>query len=280
MIFFILYVQPIVYYAMDTRTPYEQTQLARYGIHNATLANDPTAPVEYITQRCEASGYVFTVTQDTLIPRIETEQLVELSLRSLKNQIQHLQSHKPIRILDVGTGSGYIGIAVVKKLATEYPNLHLELILSDISTAALKIALLNANELLHEETYKSKVTFKVVQSDLLDNIDAKTFHVVTANLPYIPSARISSLDTSVQNYEPKNALDGGQSGFESILKLLKQVPRFLEPSGSVFLEVDHTHTAEFFEKYLSQNGVDASSYTFTFYTDEFEKNRFVECKVK
>lgn len=262
---------------MPTRTPYEQTQLARHGIRNQQLLDEPDAPVEYITEKCEASGYLFTVTQDTLIPRIETEQLIELSLNSLRSIIS--PEFAQIRILDVGAGSGYVGITIAKKLSLEYSNLNVELVLSDISAQALSVAHLNALALLQEPGTKSKVQFKVVKSDLLVEIEKQPFHVITANLPYIPSARIKKLDASVKNFEPHTALDGGTEGLDFILRLIAQIPGYLEKKGSVLLEVDHTHTAEVLETALKIYGLDNTRYSFTFFTDEFGKNRFVECRL-
>jgi release factor glutamine methyltransferase len=273
---------------MVTRTPYEQTQLARHGIRNQQLLHDSDAPVEYITEKCEASGFLFTVTPDTLIPRIETEQLIELSLESLKgiieqsNHLDHAPDSKQIRILDVGTGSGYVGITIAKKLSLEHPTLDIQLVLSDISAKALSIAHINAMALLHEPDSKAKIAkvhFKVVKSDLLQGIEQQPFHVITANLPYIPSARIEELDASVKNFEPRTALDGGPAGFDFILKLLAQIPGYLTKNGSAWLEVDHTHTAEVFETALKAHRLDSTKYSFTFFTDEFGKNRFVECRV-
>jgi len=265
---------------MPTRTPYEQTQLARHGIRNQELADDPDAPVEYITEKCEASGLIFTVTPDTLIPRIETESLVELSLESLRRIIENTSDTQTIYLLDVGTGSGYVGITIAKKLADEYPNLTIQLILSDISAEALSVALLNARVLLQESTNKSKVTFKVIHSDLLQSIEKRPFHLITANLPYIPSDRIETLDASVKDFEPTKALDGGRDGLDLIVRLLEQIPGFLERSGSVWLEVDHTHSEEVFDTALQKHGVDSSQYTFTFLSDEFGNNRFVECRLR
>jgi release factor glutamine methyltransferase len=264
---------------MPTRTPYEQTQLARHGIRNQELANDPDAPVEYITEKCEASGYVFTVTPDTLIPRIETEKLIELSLGTLRKIVEQSSDTQQVRILDIGTGSGFVGITIARKLADQYPNHNIQLILSDISAKALSVAHLNATVLLQESDTKSKIDCKVIKSDLMQNIPLQPFHTITANLPYIPSGRIENLDASVKDFEPINALDGGKDGLELILKLLQQIPGYLETNGSVWLEVDHTHTEELFESALKTHRIDATKYTFSFLSDEFGKNRFVECRL-
>jgi release factor glutamine methyltransferase len=267
---------------MATRTPYEQTQLAKYGVKNQNLLNISEAPIEYITQICEASDQIFKVTPHTLIPRIETEQLVEMAVTSAIVQIKSNPKLKTYRVLDVGTGSGYIGIMIAKKLATLYPNISIELVLSDLSKKALLVAKANAKTILQpsapNSTTSTKLKVKLVQSNLLANIKLNPFHLITANLPYLPKNRLRTLQPSVRNFEPALALDGGHSGFEIIFQLLIQVPAYLKPTASLFLEVDHTHTPDFFNEYdkKSKKSFNFNRDHFNFFLDQFGQNRFVQ----
>src|SRR5690606_20693401 len=112
-------------------------------------------------------------------------------------------TNKIIRIADIGTGSGFLGIAVAWHLSQKFPESAIEVTLADISEKVLAVAQRNAEKMLTE---RSQISYVLVQSDLLENISTQKFDVILSNLPYIPSARIPTLDASVLDFEPHLAL--------------------------------------------------------------------------
>src|SRR4030042_2828213 len=180
-------------------------------------------PLPYVLGHWEFFGIDFQLTPDVLIPRPETELLVERGLDWL-----HL--HPTARqAIDVGTGSGCIAIA----LAMNIPDLHI--LLTDISPRALNVARVNA------ENYSLSDRLEFQQADLLDGIEG-TYAMICANLPYIPTQVLKNL--TVNNKEPGLALDGGVDGVELISKLLNQARSRLSPGGVILLEIESTQGAE------------------------------------
>lgn len=168
------------------------------------MSSAADTPQAYLDSEVEFMGRKFVINPSVLIPRIETEQLV--------NEVLKLN---PKSVVDVGTGSGCIAIILAKNLPDA------EIYATDTSEEALKIAKLNAEEL--------DITF--VKTNLLENIKTN-FEVIVANLPYIPTNRIPTLDASVKDFEPVLALDGGADGFYVYRELFAQIaanfrPRFL-----------------------------------------------------
>jgi len=177
-------------------------------------------PLPYIINRQAFYGLDFFVTPDVLIPRPETELLVEIA-------IEWLRAHPGARtLIDIGTGSGIIPIALVDNI----PDLTATAI--DISESALQIARKNI------EHYTLQQAINLHQNDLLQDLILSA-DLITANLPYIPDDRLPSL--GVSRYEPQVALDGGTNGFEIIQRLLTQLPNHLNPDGLALLEIDESH---------------------------------------
>lgn len=178
-------------------------------------------PLPYILGHWDFYGRTFTITPDVLIPRPETELLVEKA-------IQHAEGFQKPIIIDVGTGSGVIAVS----LAAELP---LAVVLGvDLSLAALRVAKKNAQHLC-----QTGISF--IQGDLLTAL-AGPFDLICANLPYLPHKSLSRLDVS--KWEPRLALDGGESGLDAIRVLLKQAQTRLSPSGVILLETDAALGAE------------------------------------
>jgi len=171
-------------------------------------------PIAYIIGHKEFYGRNFIVTKDTLIPRPESEAIIDM----LKNIIENTQ--KPLNLIDIGTGSGCLGITA--KL--EFPALNV--VLADISSKALKVATLNAERLLAITT--------TLQSDLLSNCDTK-IDIIIANLPYVDKSWERSPET---NYEPSLALFANNNGKSLIEKLLKQAKKSLKQGGYIIIEAD------------------------------------------
>ena len=172
-------------------------------------------PLQYIIGEQEFMGLRFKVNSNVLIPRQDTETLVE----------QVLKIGKPgMQVLDLCTGSGCVLISVLKN-APELTGMG-----SDISKTALLVAKENAK--LHE------VDAEWVRSDLFDNI-TETFDVIMANPPYIPTGEILSLMPEVRDFEPENALDGGADGLDFYRKIAGQVKDYLNPGGYVYMEIGY-----------------------------------------
>lgn len=250
-------------------SPYEKTHLARFGKGRFNMDAYGEMPVEYITGQVEFCGQVFAVTPATLIPRVETEELVNLSLAEAQRLSTSQRSLEPMSIAEIGTGCGAIAISL--HLALQRQQLTHRITASDISPKALAVARQNATTLLGQN---HPLTF--VESDLLEHFPTKqTFDLIIANLPYIPSQRIEFLDESVKNYEPHLALDGGEDGLQYIKKLLTQAAHRLTSTGSVLLEVDYTHSEEFLRRQLVLN-----TQTLHIIEDQFSRTRFAVIKPK
>lgn len=172
-------------------------------------------PLQYIIGEQEFMELRFKVNSNVLIPRQDTETLVEQVLKIVK---------PGMKVLDLCTGSGCVLISVLKN-APELTGMG-----SDISKTALLVAKENAK--LHE------VDAEWVRSDLFDNI-TETFDVIMANPPYIPTGEILSLMPEVRDFEPENALDGGADGLDFYRKIAGQVKDYLNPGGYVYMEIGY-----------------------------------------
>lgn len=178
-------------------------------------------PLPYILGHWEFFGLDFLVTPAVLIPRPETELLVERAL-------DWLRSHPDCCwIADIGTGSGCIAIA----LAAHIPNL--KVLATDRSPQALKVACQNAAR--HEVV--ERITF--LEANLLalpEDFQHQRFNLISANLPYIPHQTL--IDLPVSQFEPSLALDGGDDGLDLIQRFLAQAPGYLSPQGCLLLEIE------------------------------------------
>ena len=172
-------------------------------------------PLQHLLGTVDFLGHLFLSDSRALIPRPETEQLVEL--------VQSLTSTPDPQILDVGTGSGVIALS----LALKYPLANISA--CDISADALALARENAAR----HSLDSRIAFQ--QSDLLSGIEG-TFDIIVANLPYIPSEELPGLSREVR-HDPSTALDGGADGLALIARLIEEAPRVLAPGGLLALEI-------------------------------------------
>lgn len=185
----------------------------------------------------------FKVTPDVLIPRPETELLVDAVLALFRS---HLNKGRTSTIVDVGTGCGNIAISIAKNLPSHIPGSpreaggNVKIIATDISQKALKVA--QQNTKLHGVS--DQIT--LMHGDLLDCYDRLVYHnkihpnVIITNLPYIPSERIPYLDSSVKDFEPLVALDGGFDGFDLYRKLFAQIKKRGWAPKLIVGEIDYT----------------------------------------
>jgi release factor glutamine methyltransferase len=177
-------------------------------------------PLPYVLGQWEFYGRHFRVSPSVMIPRPESERLIELGLEFIDSQTD------PSFVADVGTGSGCVAIT----LAVERPSLRL--VGTDRSKAALRVADENAE--LHGVTGQ----IDWVQADLLGSLLTR-FNLVLANLPYVPSSRLGQIPVAKQ--EPTMALDGGELGLDLIKALIVLLPEYLADHGLALLEIDESH---------------------------------------
>jgi release factor glutamine methyltransferase len=179
-------------------------------------------PFAYIVGQREFYGRTFAVDRRVLVPRPETELLVEEALAVIARS--GATSRSPLLVADVGTGSG----AIACTLALEAS--RIKLVACDTSAEALAVAALN------RERYGLDERVSLVRGDLLSWTRGPV-DVVVANLPYVPSGRLSDPQPEV-SFEPRLALDGGPDGTDSARRLLRKAPRLLRAGGTVLLELD------------------------------------------
>lgn len=177
-------------------------------------------PVAYITGTAWFMSLELNVNESTLIPRPETEELVDEVLGNIKK----LPGDK-IDVLDMCTGTGCIGIAV------SYYDKRVNAVLSDINPGCIGIAKRNA------EKYNLSNRITLVHSDLYDSIQENRFDVITANPPYIPSMDIPGLESDVKDYEPMAALDGGADGLDFYRNIIAGSKNYLKDNGSLIMEL-------------------------------------------
>ena len=176
-------------------------------------------PVAYITSRKEFWSFVLEVNPSVLIPRPDTEIIVEETLEVYRNF-----NSSPIRILDIGTGSGAIALALACEIAGA------KVVATDISGVALKLAQKNATSL----GLQDKIDFLL--GDLFEPVDG-LFDIIVSNPPYIAAAEYEELPAGVRNFEPREALWAGESGLEFYEKLIIQAPSYLKKNGWLLLEI-------------------------------------------
>lgn len=185
-----------------------------YSIYNELISRRLNhEPMDSIIGYTEYLGLTIPFSRDTLTPRQETEIMVDNIIRENKGMDN-------LRVLDLCSGSGCIGLAVAKHLGADVT-------LSDISDEAMKVAKQNA------EINNISATFII--SNLFDNITGK-FDIIISNPPYIPSKDISVLEVEVREYDPILALDGGEDGLDFYRKIISYAPKFLNNNGRIYLE--------------------------------------------
>lgn len=188
-------------------------------------------PLAHIIGEAEFMGRLFTVGPTVLIPRPETEELVEQS-------VKHISGSKPDFILDMCSGSGCIAVS----LAFLFPSAQVTG--ADISQGAIEVARKNASNM----NLNKRVSF--VQSDLFENIKGR-FDLIISNPPYIPTEVIKTLSPEVQS-EPHIALDGGSDGMDIIKKIILAAPVYLKEGGLLALETGYGQSQKVLQFFKEQ----------------------------
>ena len=183
-------------------------------------------PAQYITGHQEFWGMDFIVSPAVLIPRPETEHVIETVLQLVeKDDGGKASPPGPIQIVDVGTGSGSIALALAKELP------RAEIHATDISAAALDVA--HANAARHQ--LENRIHFH--QTDLLQGFDPGTFDFVVSNPPYVGESEEDEVQLEVRKFEPRNAVFAGPTGLEVIERLIPQAHTMLKPDGWLVIEI-------------------------------------------
>ena len=187
-------------------------------------------PIAYITGHREFWSRDFLVTPDVLVPRAETELLVEATLGQIEETARRDRSKLPdtnFHVLDIGTGSGAIGVSLTKERR------DVEVWATDLSAKALEIARANADRL----GVKDRIRF--VEGDLFEPIKSQCgfFHGVVSNPPYVRRSEIEYLSREVRDWEPKLALDGGPDGLDFHRRIIQQGHLYLKDGGFITLEI-------------------------------------------
>lgn len=188
-------------------------------------------PVQYIAGRETFYGREFQVNEEVLIPRPETEELVEEILLQSKD---FFHFDKKLKVVDIGTGSGAIAIS----LALENPAIEMTAI--DIAKESLQVAKQNADKL--------GASVRFIHGDLLQPliIEQSKYAIIVSNPPYIPDEEVLFLDPLVKDHEPVRALAGGKDGYDFYRRLMVEIPQVIAPKGIIAFEVgyDQARTVE------------------------------------
>lgn len=192
-------------------------------------------PIAYILENREFMGLDFFVREGVLIPRPDTETLVEEIINICNNKTG-------LNILDIGTGSGAITVSLAKYLDKSH------VVSVDISDIALEIASKNA--------ISNKVDERIdfIKSDVFSNVSRENkFDIIVSNPPYIKKSDIDGLDRQVKDFEPYNALEGGEDGLDFYRKITRESREFLNENGILAYEVGHDQASDV-SKIMQQNG--------------------------
>ena len=208
--------QERIYLYVHFDEPMEQNELSKFREYVKKRAQH--VPIAYIIGEREFMGLPFKVTKDTLIPRPDTEILVE-------NVLNNVDKDKEIEIVDIGTGSG----AIILSLLVNLPKAQGKTV--DISSKAIEVAKENAVNL----QVNDRCEFFV--GDLFAPLNGNKFDVIVSNPPYIPQKDIATLEDDVKEYEPVSALTDGGDGLSYYRRLLSEGKAYIKENGFIALEI-------------------------------------------
>ena len=175
-------------------------------------------PLQYIRGTQEFYGLDFEVTPDVLIPRPETEMLVEFG-------IERLTASGGTHFLDIGTGTGCIPVSILKHVPGALG------VAVDISPAAISVAQRNAER----NGVADRLEF--VESNVFSNVPPRRFDLIVSNPPYVPERDLAGLQPEVRDHEPHSALTDGRDGLSIIAEIIERAPEFLRPGGGLLIEI-------------------------------------------
>src|ERR1700676_3034272 len=206
-------------------------------------------PTQHLTGHQEFWGLNFEVTPDVLIPRPETEHVIEVAIELLGagSKAGSLRRQEEFRIVDVGTGSGCIAIALAHELPAA------QIIATDISAAALEVARRNAarhGATSHIEFVECNLVDSLIHESRITNHESRSLDLIASNPPYIGRQESSTLPREVRDHEPAVALFGGEAGTEIYAPLIAQAATLLKPGGILILELGY-NSAEHVSRLLS-----------------------------
>ncbi|MCZ8532097.1 peptide chain release factor N(5)-glutamine methyltransferase [Psychrobacillus psychrodurans] len=241
-------------------TIYDDITLEAYQTFWAYIEEHATGrPFQYITGQESFYGRDFLVNEHVLIPRPETEELIE---EVKKRVVRLFEEHKTLKIADIGTGSGAIALTVKKEIS------NAEVTATDISTEALVVAKKNAERL------EVKVEFK--QGDLIAPIADQKWDIILSNPPYIGSHEAESLSDTVIDYEPHLALFAAEDGLQLYRKMTEQLPEIMNAPSFIGFEIGYAQgpaVQKMLQKAFPLADVEIVQ-------DINQKNRFVFCTIK
>ena len=215
-----------VHFLMNRMRPLAEEQTVERAAYEAMIARrSARVPVQQILGSQEFMGLSFHVTPDVLIPRQDTETLVERVLQEQKNP--------DIRLLDLCTGSGCIAISLAVMGG------YRDVTAADLSEAALKVATENEDHLLKERREEG-CRFTLCQGDLFGALKpGEKFDVLTSNPPYIPTEVVRGLEPEVKDHEPWMALDGTEDGLAFYRRIACESKEWLNPGACIYLEIGY-----------------------------------------
>ena len=192
--------------------PLQDDELSAY--RSMVARRGKREPLQHILGSQEFDGREFIVTKDVLIPRYDTETLLEEAAR---------QAPQARTVLDIGTGSGCIAISLAHRLP------HAALTAVDLSPDALSIARRNAEQ--------NNAQIEFLLGSFFQPLAGRRFDLIVSNPPYITQADLATLQPEVRDFEPRLALDGGPDGLDAYRVLAAEAPRYLEPNGWLLMEI-------------------------------------------
>jgi len=225
-----------LYTQFDRQVPQQQLDLLHDLVKRAGLHE----PVAYLTGKTEFYSLEFDITTDCLIPRPETELLVQRAIEFLRTRsgIQY--------VCDLCTGSGCIAVTIAKNVP------EARITATDISAAVLDVAARNV------EKHRLKEQVRLLCGDLFEpliqQLDVNEFDLIVCNPPYVSTSEYENLDKNVKDYEPESALLAGEDGLDIYRRITEKVDEFLKPGAALMLEIGYAQGPAV-KKLLEETGV-------------------------